>query len=49
MKNKRTFTLSRLIILLVMAVTGSVVVLCAWIFTTLYTNALRSGAASSSE
>lgn len=49
MKNKRTFTLSRLIILLVMAVTGSVVILCAWIFTTLYTNALRSGAASSSE
>lgn len=49
MKNKRTFTLSRLIILLVMAVTGSVVILCAWIFTTLYTNALRNGAASSSE
>lgn len=49
MKNKRAFTLSRLIILLVMAVTGCVVLLCAWIFTTLYTNALRSGAASSSE
>lgn len=49
MKNKRSFTLSQLIILLVMAVTGCVVILCAWIFTTLYTNALRSGAASSSE
>lgn len=49
MKNKRTFTLSRLIISFVMAVTGSVLILCAWIFTTLYTNALRSSAASSSE
>lgn len=49
MKNKRPLTLSRIILLLVMAVTGCVVVLCAWIFTTLYTNALRSGAASSSE
>lgn len=49
MKNKRSFTLSQLIVLLVMAVTGCVVILCAWIFTTLYTNALRSGAASSSE
>lgn len=49
MKNKRSLTLSRLILLLVMAVTGSVVILCAWIFTTLYTDALRSGAATSSE
>lgn len=49
MKNERTFTLSRLMILLVMAVTGSIVLLSTWIFTTLYTNALRNGAASSSE
>ncbi len=49
MKNKKTLTLSGLIILLVMAVTGSIVILSTWIFTTLYTNALRSGAATSSE
>lgn len=49
MKNKRTLTLSGLIILLVMAVTGSIVILSTWIFTTLYTDALRSGAATSSE
>ncbi len=49
MKNKQTLTLSGLIILLVMAVTGSIVILSTWIFTTLYTDALRSGAATSSE
>lgn len=49
MKNRRTLTLSGLIILLVIAVTGSIVILSTWIFTTLYTNALRSGAATSSE
>ncbi len=49
MRNKRTLTLSGLIILLVMAVTGSIVILSTWIFTTLYTDALRSGAATSSE